>query len=216
MTIKLIANCCYKLRPTFYTAVKWESIRLVAILNHTSLYEPLFAGVAPISCLWRLSKNLVGPGADITLERPIVGRFWKMMAGKGLSSITRKRDHSWKQFINSIDKNSIVAIAPEGRMKRRDGLDKNSRPMSVRSGIADILKILNDGDILFIYSKGLHHIQCPGENRFPKFFKKIEFGIESINLLEYLDYIGQRQHKNHTEYHRTVVQDLEERIQKNC
>ena len=51
----------------------WKDIKLIVFLNHTSLFEPIFVRVAPQSLIWRLSKNLVAPGADITLKRPIVG-----------------------------------------------------------------------------------------------------------------------------------------------
>ena len=33
----------------------------------------------------------------------------------------------------------VVVLSPEGRMKRKNGLDKHGRPMTVRGGIGDIL-----------------------------------------------------------------------------
>jgi hypothetical protein len=36
----------------------------------------------------------------------------------------------------------MVLMAPEGRMKRADGLDAHGQPMTVRGGIADILEVV--------------------------------------------------------------------------
>ena len=88
---------------------------------------------------------MVAPAADKTLNRPIVGLFWKIMA-PGLISITRKRDQSWFKFLKAIENRSVILIAPEGRMKRSSGLDSTGKPMSIRSGIAEIINEINEGN----------------------------------------------------------------------
>ena len=54
----------------------WADLRLVAILNHTSLYEPLFAGGVPDRFLWAVASRAVVPVASKTARRPLVGRFF--------------------------------------------------------------------------------------------------------------------------------------------
>ncbi len=163
--------------------VDWDDIRLIVFLNHTSLFEPIFLKLAPSKFLWRASNYLVAPGADITLNRPILGRFLRFLL-PGLVSITRKKDDSWNAFLGKIGPKSLVAILPEGRMKRADGKDKDGQPMSVRGGIAEILRALENGKALFVYSGGLHHIQAPGQ-KLPKLFKKVKVNLELLSISKY-------------------------------
>src|SRR5690606_9625185 len=137
-------------------------VRLVVFLNHTSLFEPLFIRFAPWSFVWNIAHKVIVPGADVTLERPLAGRVLKVLL-PGVIPITRKADESWEHFLSLVNGDVITAILPEGRMKRRNGLGKEGKPMSVRGGVADILERLEQGKLLFVYSGGLHHIQCPGE-----------------------------------------------------
>ena len=164
-------------------ATNWGNIKLVVLLKHTSLFEPIFIRLAPISFIWHLSRKLVAPGADITLERPIVGKLYKLLL-PGCIPITRKKDDSWEHFLTHVNNDVITAILPEGRMKRASGKDKHGREMNVRGGIADILELLTEGDALFIYSGGLHHIHTPGD-KFPRFFKKVKVNLELINIEDY-------------------------------
>lgn len=203
----------------FYTLeLKWLStkqndyanVRMVVFLNHTSLYEPLFVQAAPVSFLWELSKKLIAPAADKTLNRPIVGRFWKFMS-PGLISITRKRDKSWFQFLEAIEKKNIITIAPEGRMKRGTGLDSEGKPMSVRSGIAEIIEELKEGDMLIAYSGGLHHVQHPGEFM-PRLFKNIRLNLELVDIISY----KKQFHSKGIQFRKDIVADLEKRIMQNC
>ena len=150
----------------------WKDIRLMILLNHTSLFEPLFIQILPIWYLWHLSGHFSLPGADITLNRLFVGRFWKLMI-PNISPITRKKDASWDNYLCSIRPNDVVIIAPEGRMKRPGGRDKFGKSMTVRAGVADIIQNLNNGHILICLSGGLHHVQAPGQH-FPRLFKKIQ------------------------------------------
>ena len=59
---------------------------------------------------------------------------------------------------------SMVLILPEGRMRRRNGLDSEGRPMTARGGVADILRAIDDGQLLMAYSGGLHHVQIPASS----------------------------------------------------
>ena len=163
--------------------VDWSNIRLIVLLNHTSLFEPIFLRIVPNSFLWNISKNLVIPGADITMNRPILGKFFRKLV-PGVVSITRKRDFTWSHFLSKIHPKAIVAILPEGRMKRADGLDKHGKEMSVRGGLADILEGFDNGEALFVYSGGLHHIQTPGQ-KIPRIFKKVKVNLEKFSIEKY-------------------------------
>lgn len=180
--------------PFFWFDIKWLSkkqqeelsqVRLIVLLNHTSLYEALFVRLAPYPYLWKIARHLMVPVADITTKRPLVGKFFHALL-PGVTPISRKRDDSWTSFIERINDEAIVAILPEGRMRRHDGKDKHGKEMSVRTGIADIIEKLESGNILFIYSGGMHHIQIPGQ-RFPRLFKKIKTNMEIVTVEEYKD-----------------------------
>jgi hypothetical protein len=165
---------------------------------------------APNWFIWRLAKKMVAPGADKTLSRPIVGFFWKIMA-PGLISITRRRDKSWFAFLKAIENKNIILIAPEGRMKRETGLDSNGRPMSVRSGIAEIINELHEGRILIGYSGGLHHVQHPGQ-LIPRLFKRIKLNLEVIDIPEYKKGFQ----SEGIQFRKDIVADLELRLKNNC
>jgi 1-acyl-sn-glycerol-3-phosphate acyltransferase len=188
----------------------WKDLRLIVFLNHTSLYEPLFLQVIPFTYLWHLADHFNVPGADITLNRPIVGTFWKLMV-PNISSVTRKKDASWENYLKSISPQDVVMIAAEGRMKRPDGLDKYGKPMTVRGGIADIINALDEGTMLLCFSGGLHHVQAPGQH-FPNLFKTININIERLDIKEYKKQFSE----NPRERKIKMVQDLQERLGKDC
>ncbi len=188
----------------------FDDIRLGILLNHTSLYEPLFIKIFSLSGLWRLATQGVFPGADKTMNRPIVGRFFKMLAPKPIS-ITRKRDDTWSRFTDSIEADSLVILAAEGRMKRPHGLDLDGRPMTVRGGVADILEQLEGGRMLILYSGGLHHVQVPGQ-WLPKPFKTIRATLEVLPIDEYKA-LCQRAGGN---FKAAVIADLQERRDHYC
>ena len=114
------------------------------VLNHTSLFEWLFAGSVPNRLLRRIAFHAVVPVADKTLDRPLVGRFFRFISPNCVR-ITREADHTWQSVLAEIDADSMLIIFPEGRMKRANGLDKHGRPMTVRGGIADILRAHESG-----------------------------------------------------------------------
>ncbi len=191
----------------------WRGIRVTAILNHTSLYEWIWAGSPPASFLWQIARHGVVPVADSTINRPGVGTFFRLIA-QHVVPISRERDHTWKEVLSKIDDpQSLVILAPEGRMMRRDGLDKHGKPMTVRGGIADILEAVPEGRLLLAYSSGLHHVQAPGE-RFPHLFRRVRMRFESIDIPTYREAMlaaaGDRGFK------RAVVQDLERRRDLYC
>ena len=210
-TIKIFSKIFYKLEVNWVSELQtFEKIRLVILLNHTSLYEPLYIAAAPNGFIWRIARKMVAPGADKTLDRPIVGFFWKIMA-PGIMSITRKRDKSWFQFLKAIENKSVILIAPEGRMKRNTGLDSNGKPMSVRSGVAEIINELNEGRIMIAYSGGLHHVQHPGE-LLPRLFQDLKLNLEVLDTVDYKKSIG----TEGIQFRKDVVADLERRLQKFC
>ena len=154
------------------------------MLNHTSLFEPIFAQAAPSSFLWQIADHGVVPIAQKTIERPFVGALFRRVAAH-VVPITRKRDHTWSQVLGKIDDpKALVVILPEGRMMRRDGLDSEGRPMTVRGGISDILRSIDQGRMLLAYSGGLHHVQAPGE-RFPRLFQRVGLLLEVVDIADY-------------------------------
>lgn len=211
MSVRTFSKLFYKTEVKWISDLKdFDNIRVVVLLNHTSLYEPLYLSAAPTSFIWRLAKKMVAPGADKTMNRPLVGFFWKIMA-PGLISITRKRDKSWFEFLKAIKNKSIILIAPEGRMKRATGLDSTGKPMTVRSGIAEIINETNEGRMLIGYSGGLHHVQHPGD-LLPKLFKTIKLNFEILDIPEY-----KSQFKTEgIPFKRDIVADLENRLKNNC
>lgn len=209
--IKIFSKLFYRLELKWLSQLQsFDKIRLIIFLNHTSLYEPLFVMAAPYFFLWRMARKMVAPGADKTLNRPLVGKFWRFML-PGLVSITRKRDKSWRKFLLAIENRSVIIIAPEGRMKRENGLDSSGKPMSVRSGVAEVIRELHEGRMMIIYSGGLHHVQHPGEF-LPRVFKTIKANME---VLEIEDYKSQFCSKG-IQFRKDVVADLEERMQTHC
>lgn len=188
----------------------WKKIRMIVFLNHTSLYEPLYIGIVPVPFLWRLSRKMVAPGADKTLNRPIVGLIWKLM-GPGIYSISRKRDKTWRKFMEAIHRRSVIVIAAEGRMKRSNGLDLSGNPMTVRSGVADILEHLTDGNILVAYSGGLHHVQKPGQTK-PNLFKTLKINVEVLDIDAYKSQFN----TEGIQWKKDVVKDLQHRLENNC
>lgn len=162
----------------------WADLRLVVILNHTSLYEPLFAGGVPNRFLWSVASRAVVPVARKTATRPLVGRFFSRVAAE-VEPVTRERDHTWERFVaRAREPGRLAVILPEGRMKRRDGLDRHGEPMTIRGGIADLIREIPDGRMLLAYSGGLHHVQAPGD-RWPRLFQVIRMRLESLEIADY-------------------------------
>jgi len=190
----------------------WANLRLVIFLNHTSLYEPLFAGWVPNRFLKQVAKAGVIPIADKTVRRPMVGRFFRLVARK-VVAISRERDHTWERFINKIRSDSLVFILPEGRMKRTGGLDAEGRPMSVRGGVADLLGKIPAGRMLIAYSGGLHHVQAPSQ-KIPRLFKTLRMRVESIDIPKYTTRLSKR--NGSADFKKAVIRDLEYRRDRHC
>jgi hypothetical protein len=191
----------------------WGDIRLLALLNHTSLFEWLFLGLAPNPLLRRFAFNAMIPAADVTLNRPGIGPFLKALAPEVLP-ITRQPDHTWDAVLQGADADKMVVLLPEGRMKRANGLDKHGRPMTVRGGIADLLRSIDNGQMLLAYSGGLHHVQVPDEG-LPRPFKTLRIALEMLDIREYL--AGRGVNELHpVAFKRSVVADLERRRDHYC
>lgn len=209
--LKLVCRLLYRYQINWLSQQQWSAfsrVRLIIFLNHTSLFEPLFVGAVPTKALWQLAGDLVAPGADITIvDRPIVGRLYRLFF-PGLIPITRKKDESWQRFLNAINEDTLVAILPEGRMMRRSGLDKHGLPMSVRGGVADVLQRKQAGDILFVYSGGLHQVHAPGD-RFPRVFKRLRANAEILSIAGYK---AQLPCNDHRDFRDEVMSDLQKRL----
>jgi 1-acyl-sn-glycerol-3-phosphate acyltransferase len=214
--VKVLARIFYRLDARFIgdpPPNPWRRHRLVAILNHTSLYEALFAGICPNHFLWRIARHGVVPIAKKTSDRAVVGRFYGLVAQRVIS-ITRERDETWSEVLRQIDPDAMVLILPEGRMKRASGLDSEGKPMTVRGGIADILETLGEGRMLLAYSGGLHHIQVPGQ-RLPRLFKTIRMRLEVVDIGAYRE-ARMQEGGGPRGFRRAVAQDLEKRRDLYC
>ncbi|MGB0916807.1 MAG: 1-acyl-sn-glycerol-3-phosphate acyltransferase [Flavobacteriales bacterium] len=212
-SIKLFARTFYKVENKWLhesDGNPWGGLKLLVFLNHTSLFEPLYLGAAPWSMIWQIAGRIIAPGASVTMDRPIAGWLLKYIAPK-MIPISRERDETWNNFLDAIEPESIVIIAPEGRMMRENGLDKHGKPMSVRGGVADILEVLPDGEMVLLYSGGLHHVQQPGQG-LPKLFKRIQMRTERINIQEY---VRQMKSVPNTPFKKAVTSDMEERMKRN-
>lgn len=208
-TLKILSKVFYRHDLQFIGPTPkdpWANIRLVVFLNHTSLFEPVFLGGVPLRFIWRLAAHGVVPAADKTTDRPLVGIVFRFVAHHVIA-ITRQRDDTWFQVLQKIDPDSMVVIAPEGRMKRANGLDLHGRPMTVRGGIADILHAVKEGRMLIAYSGGLHHVQIPGH--MPRIFKTVRLRIENLDIAEYIA----EMHRigGVDEFKKTVMKDLDQR-----
>lgn len=213
LSVKIASHLFYRTKVSWLqtpSAKPFSRIKVLAYLNHTSLYEPLFVSVMPISFLWQFAQRMSAPGASKTLERPIVGLFWKILA-PNMTSISRKRDDTWEEFLKTINDSSIITITPEGRMKRPNGLDLNGNPMTIKSGIADILEGIDHGNMLIAYSGGLHHVQAPGE-KWPRIFKTITMNLELLPINDYKKMIQSK----YPDLKNGIVADLQQRLENNC
>ncbi|HUR82920.1 MAG TPA: 1-acyl-sn-glycerol-3-phosphate acyltransferase [Thermoanaerobaculia bacterium] len=209
ISLKLVSRIFYRFDFQFIgnpPPDPWANLRLVAFLNHTSLFEPVFLGAVPNRFIWRLAAHGVVPAADKTTDRPLVGMVFRFVAHHVIA-ITRQRDDTWFQVLQKIDPDSMVVIAPEGRMKRENGLDLHGRPMTVRGGIADILHAVKAGRMLLAYSGGLHHVQIPG--RFPRVFKTVRMRVENLDIAEYIAEITRRGGED--DFKKNVMKDLDGR-----
>lgn len=212
--VKTISSIFFRCRKSWLNQVPkkpWnKDIRLAVFLNHTSLYEPLFLQIMPYKYLWHIAGHANVPAADITLKRPIVGLFWKLMI-PNIVPVTRKSDSSWSRYVDSINHDDVVLIAPEGRMKRPNGLDKYGKKMTVRGGVADIIMSMDDGVMLVCLSGGLHHVQAPGQH-FPKLFKPISMNMYYLDIKKYKAQFP----ADFREQKLAIVQDLQNRLENDC
>lgn len=207
---KAVTSLFYRFQVNWLSDEKFEvsdQVRVLVLLNHTSLFEPLFIRIAPQKLLRHISQRLVIPVADSTVQRPIVGKVLTTIV-PGSVPISRKRDDSWQQFLEKVAPESLVCILPEGRMKRANGLDKDGNPMTVRGGIADILTRFDQGKMLLVYSGGLHHVQTPGEPKV-RVFKSIRVNLEMVDIAHYK---SQLHDDEHPQFVRNVVGDLQQRL----
>lgn len=191
-------------------AAPFRDARVGVLLNHTSLFEPILVALFPVGWLWRVARYGVMPGADATLDRPLAGRLFKSLVPRAVS-VTRSRDRTWDAFLSHVGEEAVVLISPEGRMKRRSGLDKHGKPMTLRGGIVDVLERKASGTMLLVYSEGLHHVQAPGEGM-PKLFKRVRARLEEVPLAEYRRAMGH----GTPEFRANVLADLERRRDRHC
>jgi len=215
LCVKLFSATFYRFKINWLGTVPadpWNDLRLVLVLNHTSLYEPLFAGFLPNRFLKSIAHNGLVPVADKTLKRPVVGLFYRVVAGN-VVPVTRLRDNSWAHFLDKVQPSSLVVLAPEGRMKRANGMDLEGMPMTIRGGVADLLLAIPGGRMLIAYSGGLHHVQVPNQ-MIPKLFKTLRMNIECLDIALYRAMVLRRHGLEG--FKKGVIHDLETRCSIHC
>ena len=214
MALRGVSRLTFRFRG-FWMGVEvdgdWSKVKVLAILNHTSLYEPLLAGFAPTGLLWRFARHGVLPVADKTMKRRI-GLFFRFLA-REVVVVTRQRDATWDAVMRRVGEDAIVMILPEGRMMRKDGLDAAGRPMTIRGGIADVLAAVDRGQMVLVYSGGLHHIQAPGE-LIPRPLRQIRARIELVDIPSYNRALGGTEDMD--AFRAAVIADLTERRDTLC
>jgi 1-acyl-sn-glycerol-3-phosphate acyltransferase len=210
LVVKLISRIFYRVRLQWVGEEldPWSDLRVLALLNHTSLFEPILVGAAPNRLLWQMAAHGVIPVADKTIARPMAGRFFRLIAHTVIP-ITRERDDTWTLVLARIhDPRALVVILPEGRMMRSTGLDLQGQPVTVRGGIADILATLPGGRLLLVYSQGLHHVHAPGD-RFPRLFKTVHLRGETVDIATYREAL--LRDTGEPGFKRSVIEDLTRR-----
>ena len=214
-SVKTLSRCFYRFDISWIgksAGHSWDDIRLVAFLNHTSLFEPLFVGWFPNEFLKRIATKGLMPVADKALQRPVMGYFFNLVAGN-VVPISRMKDQTWLNLLNQVHADSMVIIMPEGRMMRRGGLDKNGKPMTVRGGVADLIQKIPTGRILMTYSGGLHHVQAPGQ-LIPRLFKTVKMRLDSVDIQQYRETL--LLHCGHKNFKAAVIKDFELRRDRFC
>lgn len=197
-----------------FDRVQIDRIRIVALLNHTSLYEGLFVALAPTRLLWRLARGGVVPVADDTMRQLGAGAFFRFFADR-VVPVSRKRDGTWDEVMCCATRSGAISVVcPEGRMLRTTGLDKNGEPMRVRSGIADMIRTAEPGTLLLVYSGGLHHVVAPGQ-KWPRLFRRIRVRLELVEMEGYRRRMASLAH-DEAAFRARVVQDLTRRRNAFC
>ncbi|MBC62560.1 MAG: hypothetical protein CMP11_08890 [Zetaproteobacteria bacterium] len=207
--VKICQKIFYPTKVTWVNNRKavWDNVPLVVVLNHTSLFEFIYAGILPFSYIKKISSHLIAPVAKETSDKWFMGFLFKLMAPKPIP-ISRKKDESWQYFLDQICARDIMIFLPEGRMKRLNGFDKHGKKMTVRGGIVEVLKRYQGREMMFVYSGGLHHVLPPGKT-IPRLFKRLSVKLESIKVSEYLE-----KFKNDINIKKSICLDMEKRRDK--
>jgi len=92
-----------------------------------------------------VAGKAVLPGGRRDFEPPFHRPLFQVATSR-VVTITRQRDETWDRFLRAVEEDSLILIAPEGRMNARPGLDKDGKEMTVRGGIADVLFPMTRGD----------------------------------------------------------------------
>jgi hypothetical protein len=189
LAVKYASRLLYDIQEEWVGEVPddpWEGVRVIAVLHHTSLAEGVYLPLVPNRVLKAMARHAVLPVAQETMAQPVEGRIFRVLIPNAVA-ITRRRDRSWSRVLEEIDDpGSMVALFPEGRMMRPDGRDKKGEPMTVKSGIAEVLRSIGPGRMILAYSGGLHHVFPPGARR-PRFFQRLRIRIESLDIETYVN-----------------------------
>jgi len=217
--VRTFARVCYRFDARW---IGWrrldpgqvDRLRIISLLNHTSLYESIFVALAPTRLLWRLARGGVLPVADETMRQLGAGAFFRLVTDR-VVPISRRRDGTWDEVLrNATRDRAISVVCPEGRMLRTTGYDKNGEPMRVRSGVADMISAAEGGTMLMVYSGGLHHVVAPGQ-RWPRLFKRIRVRLELVDIEEYRSRVASLA-RDEAVFRARVIQDFTRRRNACC
>ena len=209
-TLKAVGSLVYPSKLYYLNQRRdWDNVSLILILNHTSLFEIVYSVTLPYRYLWQFSRRMIIPVATSTLKHPMAAWIFKALSPK-MIPLTRKRDGSWQQFLDAVDEEDICVFLPEGRMRRSTGLDKHGKPMTVKTGVYDLLQKFRGRQMAFAYSHGLGHIWPPG-SWYPRIFKRVECTVEILDVDEYL---GRFEKEANPAY--CVRRDMERRRDRHC
>jgi hypothetical protein len=216
LLLKLLSRLCFRFEAEWVGAPPddpWREARILALLNHTSLYEPIYAARVPARLLWRIARHGVIPIADKTLDRAGAGTVFRLLAGR-VVRLTRKRDETWQLLLEHWrDPCAIMVLCPEGRMLRSTGYDSDGQPMTVRGGIADLLATVGSGRLVLFHSGGLHHV-APPHRRLPRLFRRVAVRLECLDIAVYRGTLGGT--GDPEEFRRRVIADLTRRRNRHC
>ena len=109
-----------------------------------------------------------------------------------------------------MHEDSVILLAPEGRMKRKNGLDLDGNKMTVKPGVVDILSGLNSGQMIVAHSAGLHHVQIPDEG-LPRIFKTLEIQLSVFDIKTYTESFNEPIGEKN--WRKLVLDDLQQKLE---
>lgn len=156
----------------------FQDMKALFLMNHTSYADHMIFVLVPINVIYKMFWN-----ARIAVAQHQVKNFKGLLQylENNIVPLSRQRDDSWNNYLSNANAKSIFVMYPEGTRMSPEGLDKNGKKVRVKGGVADILELLPDGDIVILYLDGFYEILGAGM-KFPKLFKKVRVTAEVVDI----------------------------------